>query len=216
MTPATASDDDLDSDLMPAEGAGLSVAMAARLLAANEVSRAAFISPEGDEGVAASVMVAREASDAGLRVVFLDLTRSGVATFAMLEDASLPGVTNLLCSEAQFSEVIHADRYSECHIIPTGTADVAKAMRAIDRLPIILSSLETAYDLVVVECGQANASGIKRVAGPGTVVMLGATEPEDEHVQAATRDLEAGGFDDILVVTPAEALPVAPRGRRAA
>ena len=216
MTPATASDDDLEPEAMPAEGAGLSVAMAARLLAANEVTRAAFISPEGDEGVAASVMVAREASDSGLRVVFLDLTRSGVATFAMLEDASLPGVTNLLCSEAQFSEVIHADRYSECHIIPTGTADVAKAMRAIDRLPIILSSLETAYDLVVVECGQANASGIKRVAGAGTVVMLGATEPEDEHVQAATRDLEAGGFDEVLVVTPAEALPAAPRGRRAA
>ncbi|MCG6116014.1 MAG: exopolysaccharide transport family protein [Mesorhizobium sp.] len=216
MTPATASDNDLEPEAMPAEGAGLSVAMAARLLAANEVTRAAFISPEGDEGVAASVMVAREASDSGLRVVFLDLTRSGVATFAMLEDASLPGVTNLLCSEAQFSEVIHADRYSECHIIPTGTADVAKAMRAIDRLPIILSSLETAYDLVVVECGQANASGIKRVAGAGTVVMLGATEPEDEHVQAATRDLEAGGFDEVLVVTPAEALPAAPRGRRAA
>lgn len=216
MAPATASNDSLQSAPFPAEGAGLSVAMAARLLAANEITRAAFVSPEGDEGVAASVMVAREASDAGLRVVFLDLTRSGAATFAMLEDGSLLGVTNLLCSEAQFSEVIHADRYSECHIIPTGTADVSKAMRAIDRLPIILSSLETAYDLVVVECGQAKASGIKRVTGAGTVVMLGTTEPEDEHVQAATRDLESSGFDDVLIVTPAGAPPFALRDRHAA
>jgi len=216
MTPATANDGDPRTADMPMEGEGLSAAVAARLLAANEITRAAFVSPEGDEGVAASVMVAREASDAGLRVVFLDLTRSGAATFAMLEDGSLPGVTNLLCSEAQFSEVIHADRYSECHIIPTGTADVGKAMRAIDRLPIILSSLETAYDLVIVECGQAKASGIKRVAGAGTVVMLAAIEPQDEHVREATRDLEASGFDDILVVTPTEALPTAPRGRRAA
>lgn len=216
MTPATAAHDAIQSEPMPPEGAGLSAATAARLLAAKEITRAAFVSPEGDEGVAASVMVAREASDAGLRVVFLDLTRSGAGTFAMLETGSLPGVTNLLCSEAQFSEVIHADLYSECHIIPAGTADVGKAMRAIDRLPIILSSLETAYDLVVVECGQAKASGIKRVAGAGTAVMLGATQPGDENVQAATRDLEAGGFDEILVVTPAEALPPAPRGRRAA
>ncbi|MGY6707899.1 MAG: GumC family protein [Rhizobiaceae bacterium] len=216
MTPAVANADDVAASDMPMEGEGMSAAVAARLLATNDIARAAFISPEGDEGVAASVMVAREASDAGLRVVFLDLTRSGAATMAMLEDGSLPGVTNLLCSEAQFSEVIHADRYSECHIIPTGTAEIGKAMRAIDRLPIILSSLETAYDLVIVECGQAKASGIKRVAGGGTVVMISAIEPEGEHVHDAIRDLEASGYDDILIVTPAETSRSLPRDRRAA
>lgn len=198
------------------DGAGLSVVPAARMLAANETRRAVFISPEGDEGAAASVMVAREASDAGLRVVFLDLTRSGAPTFAMLEDAGLPGMTNLLGAEAQFSDVIHADLYSECHVIPAGTADVGRAMRAIDRLPIILTSLETAYDLVVVECGQANANGIKRVVGTDTAVILGATQPEDESVLATLGNLEAGGFDGVMIVTPTEALPPMPRGRKAA
>lgn len=219
MTPVASTDADrseIDPVVEDAEEDGLSARVAARILLAGEIARAAFVSPEGDEGVAASVMVAREASDAGLRVVFLDLTRSGAAGLAMLEQENLPGVTNLLCSEAQFSEVIHADLYSECHIIPAGTADVAKAMRAIDRLPIILASLETAYDLVIVECGQANASGIKRVAGAGTVVMLGATEPEDEAVRSAIRDLESGGFIDIKVVTPVDVRSPKPHGRRAA
>lgn len=198
------------------DGEGLSAVLAARMLAGNETSRAVFISPEGDEGAAASVMVAREASDTGLRVVFLDLTRSAAATVAMLEDAGLPGMTNLLCAEAQFSDVIHADLYSECHVIPSGTADVGRAMRAIDRLPIILTSLETAYDLVVVECGQAKASGLKRVVASGTAVIVGATEPEDESVRSAMRDLEAGGYGEVMIVTPAEALPPAPRGRKAA
>lgn len=220
MRPAAAGRAD-DPDRSPADaleiaGEGLSVVLAARMLAGNETSRVVFISPEGDEGVAASVMVAREASDAGQRVVFLDLTRSAAATLAMLEDASLPGMTDLLCAEAQFSDVIHADLYSECHVIPAGTADVGRAMRAIDRLPIILTSLETAYDLVVVECGQANASGIKRVVDADTAVILGATEPEDEIVRAAMRNLEAGGFGDIMIVTPSEALSPSPHGRKAA
>ena len=57
----------------------------------------------------------------GLRVVFLDLTRSGVATFAMLEDASLPGVTEppvlgsaVLGSHSRrslFGVPHHSDRY---------------------------------------------------------------------------------------------------------
>ena len=52
--------------------------------------------------------------------------------------AAYAGITNLLASEAQFADVIHADLYSDCHVIPVGTADPARAMRAADRLPIIM------------------------------------------------------------------------------
>ena len=106
-------------------------------------------------------MVAREVADAGLRVLLLDLTASGAASRPMLDSASYPGITNLLASEAQFTDVIHADLYSDCHVIPVGTADPARAMRAADRLPIIMESLTTAYDVVVVECGPADAEGIR-------------------------------------------------------
>ncbi|RUV80399.1 chain-length determining protein, partial [Mesorhizobium sp. M5C.F.Ca.IN.020.14.1.1] len=112
-------------------------------------ARAIFVSPEGDEAAASSVLVAREVSDAGLRVLLLDLTASGAASRPMLDSGLFPGITNLLASEAQFSDVIHPDLYSDCHVIPVGTADPVRAMRAADRLPIIMQSLTTAYDLVV-------------------------------------------------------------------
>ncbi|RUV59015.1 chain-length determining protein, partial [Mesorhizobium sp. M5C.F.Ca.IN.020.29.1.1] len=115
-------------------------------------ARAIFVSPEGDEAAASSVLVAREVSDAGLRVLLLDLTASGAASRPMLDSGLFPGITNLLASEAQFSDVIHPDLYSDCHVIPVGTADPVRAMRSADRLPIIMQSLTTAYDLVVVEC----------------------------------------------------------------
>ncbi|RWE86415.1 exopolysaccharide transport family protein [Mesorhizobium sp.] len=164
-------------------------------------ARAIFVSPEGDEAAASSVLVAREVSDAGLRVLLLDLTASGAASRPMLDSGVFPGITNLLASEAQFSDVIHPDLYSDCHVIPVGTADPVRAMRAADRLPIIMQSLTTAYDLVVVECGPADAQGINRLVGEGTEVFLSLLEPNDEVAQAAVELIESG-YPDLTLVTP--------------
>ncbi|TKB22920.1 MAG: tyrosine-protein kinase family protein, partial [Mesorhizobium sp.] len=138
------------------------------------------------------VLVARAVSDAGLRVLLLDLTASGAASRPMLDSGLFPGITDLLASQAQFSDVIHPDLYSDCHVIPVGTADPVRAMRAADRLPIIMQSLTTAYDLVVVECGPADAQGISRLVGEGTEVLLSMLEPDDEVTQAAVALIESG------------------------
>ena len=180
----------------------INIAMAAEKLIAGGAARAVVVSPEGDEAAATAVMVAREVSDAGLRVLLLDLTASGAASRPMLDSALLPGITNLLASEAQFSEVIHPDHYSDCHVIPVGTADPARAMRAADRLPIIMQSLTTAYDLVIVECGPADAQGIRRLVGEGTEVFVSVLEPDDTVAEAAVKLIE-NGYPDLTLVTPA-------------
>ncbi|CCV06465.1 Exopolysaccharide transport protein family [Mesorhizobium metallidurans STM 2683] len=174
---------------------------AAEKLISTGAARAIFVSPEGDEAAASAVLVAREVSDAGLRVLLLDLTASGAASRPMLDSGLFPGITNLLASEAQFSDVIHPDLYSDCHVIPVGTADPVRAMRAADRLPIIMQSLTTAYDLVVVECGPADAQGISRLVGEGTEVFLSMLEPDDEVTQAAVSLIESG-YPDLTLVTP--------------
>ncbi|CAN7540686.1 exopolysaccharide transport family protein [Mesorhizobium amorphae] len=174
---------------------------AAEKLIASGAARAIFVSPEGDEAAASAVLVAREVSDAGLRVLLLDLTASGAASRPMLDSGLFPGITDLLASEAQFSDVIHADLYSDCHVIPVGTADPARAMRAADRLPIIMQSLTTAYDLVVVECGPADAQGIGRLVGEATEVFLSMLEADDEVTQAAVKLIE-NGYPELTLVTP--------------
>ncbi|TIL30242.1 exopolysaccharide transport family protein [Mesorhizobium sp.] len=164
-------------------------------------ARAIFVSPEGDEAAASAVLVAREVSDTGLRVLLLDLTASGAASRPTLDSRLFPGITDLLASEAQFSDVIHADLYSDCHVIPVGNADPVRAMRAADRLPIIVQSLTTAYDLVVVECGPTDAQGISRLVGEGTEVFLSLLEPNDEVARAAVELIESG-YPDLTLVTP--------------
>ncbi|PSM20273.1 MULTISPECIES: GumC family protein [Nitratireductor] len=196
----------------------ITIEAAAEKLIAGGASRALFISPEGDEGAASAVMVAREVADAGLRALLLDLTETGAASFPMLESARLPGITDLLCSKAQFTDVIHPDHYSECHVIPSGTADPALAMRAADRLPIIMESLTTAYDMVIVECGPADAAGIGRLIDGASEVFVSVIEEDDEAISTTTTDLHSSGFSDAMLVTPVGYVPpYAPEpGRRSA
>lgn len=194
----------------------LSVVDAANHLVASGAMRAVFVSPEGDEAAAASVMVAREIADSGLRVIFLDLTSSGAPSASMLESNRYPGITNLLASRAQFSEVIRGDLYSDCHVIPLGTADAERALRAIDRMPIILDSLSSAYDMVVVECGAADAREIERIVGRGTEVLVGVIEPEQAVVSTATEDLASSGYSAIRVTPVGHDVSPAPEGRSVA
>jgi exopolysaccharide transport family protein len=188
---------------------------AAETLIAGGATRAVFVSPEGDEGAAASVLVAREIADAGLRVILLDLTASGAASRPMLESAAYPGITNLLVSEAAFSDVIHSDLYSDCAVIPVGTANAARAMRAAERLPIILQSLNTAYDVVVLECGPADADGIRRLIAGETQLLVSAIDPSEE-VEKAAAALVAGGLAKPTIVSPAGKLTPPNPGRTAA
>ena len=171
----------------------IGIESAAERLIAGGATRAIFVSPEGDEAAAAAVMVAREVADAGLRVLLIDLTASGAASRPMLDGVSYPGITNLLASEAQFTDAIHTDHYSDCDVMPVGTANPARAMRAADRLPIIMESLTTAYDVVVVECGPADAEGIRRLVADGTEIIVSVLEPDDE-IAAAAEALKAGGY----------------------
>ena len=191
-----------EADVPQSRFGEIDIAAAAEKLIESGASRAVFVSPEGDEAAASSVLVARAVSDAGLRVLLLDLTASGAASRPMLDSGLYPGITNLLASESQFSDVIHPDRYSDCHVIPVGTADPVRAMRAADRLPIIMQSLTTAYDLVVVECGPTDSHGIRRLAGEGSEVFVSVIEP-DETVSQATAQLIENGYPDITLVTPA-------------
>jgi Mrp family chromosome partitioning ATPase len=188
----------------------VSIERAAEKLIAGGASRAIFVSPEGDEAAAASVLVAREVADAGLRVLLLDLTASGAASTPMLESNSYPGITNLLAAEAQFTDVIHIDLYSDCHVMPVGTADPERAMRAVDRLPIILNSLTTAYDVVVVECGPAEAESIRRLVSDGTEVLVSVIGSDDANVAETAAALEASGYGDLILVKPAGHLPPHP------
>jgi len=196
----------------------IDIAQAVEKIISTGATRAIFVSPEGDEGAASSVLVAREIGDSGLRVLLLDMTATGAASRTMLESSYFSGITNLLSAEAQFADVIHSDHYSEAHIIPVGTADPVRAMRAAERLPIILESLSTVYDVIVIECGPTNAVAINKLIGEGGAVMVSVLDPTDAAIMDAMADLRSAGYKDVTLVSPeGQEAPTAPvPGRSAA
>ena len=167
-----------------------------------DADRAIFLSPQGDEVTGTSVTIARKMSDAGLRVVYVDLTWSGAPSAAMLENDSLSGITNLLATQSRFGDVIHDDVYSTCHVIPLGTAEPEQAMQSGHRLPVILDALDTAYDVVVVECGATDAGAVATVAGAHADIFVSALEADDRDALALVQDLKTTDYGAARLVTP--------------
>ncbi len=175
--------------------------VAARLIDEGETC-AMIVSPEGNAACASSVLIARELADQGLRVVLLDLTGNSAAARPMLDGLAMPGITNLLTGETPIAGIIHTDSYSDASVIPTGTADAANAAKAVARLPMIINSLISAFDMVIVECGASTPAGIKRLVLPGSGLLVSFIDAESKAVVSSLTELIAAGYDELRLVTP--------------
>jgi exopolysaccharide transport family protein len=170
-------------------------------LRAHDVRVAVSVSPGGDEGSTATVMLARLLAADEQKVVLIDLSGSGCPSRLMAQSASLAGITNLLSGEVAFSESIHADKFSEAHVIPRGDADAHAAMRGIDRLQMIIDALTNAYDLVLIECGAADAGAVAKVARrAGTEIILSAPSVSDERVVEVLTSFGEAGYRHVVLM----------------
>ncbi|QKK24248.1 GumC family protein [Rhizobium hidalgonense] len=179
-----------------------SVASVADYLTGSRAPLAIAISPTGDNGSAATVLLTRMLADAGRRVILIDMTGSGYPTELMAEDQAAPGVTDLLCGEAAFGDTIHSDRLSDAHLIPQGQSDVRRAMRGVDRLSLLLDALAAAYDLVVVECGSADVAGVSRLTRSRDVeIILSLPEVEETIFVALMTEFQAAGYERVVLMS---------------
>lgn len=179
-----------------------SIESVARYLMESEARIVFSISPTGDEGSTATVMLARDIASAGLKVVVIDMTGSACPSKLMASSSTLAGITELLCGEAAFADVIHADRLSDADIVPQGAANVRQAMRGADRLSMIADALSDAYDMVIVECGPADAEGVARLSRNGDhEILLSAPRPDKRQLAAIMEAFSNVGYDDLVLMT---------------
>ena len=179
-----------------------SVQSVAEYLVRGAAPVAIAISPSGDDGSTATVMLARTIADTGRRVVLVDMTGTGCPTRLMAEAAALPGITDLLCNQAAFVDTIHPDRLSDAHLVPQGVSDLRRAMRSADRLSIILDALSSAYDLVLVECGAADVDGVARLTRSKDVeIILSMPNPDEAHFVAAMTEFQKAGYESLILMS---------------
>ncbi len=159
------------------------------------------VSPTGDEGSTAAVMLARTVAETGRKTILVDMTGSGAPTRLMAEAPGLPGITDLLTGDAAFAETIHADRLSDAHLIPQGCADIGRAMKSAGRLAIILDALAGAYDLVVVECGPANAANVRTLMRDRNAdIVVSAGSAGRSEIDAVVSHFIDAGYEDIVLM----------------
>ncbi|MGV2110590.1 polysaccharide biosynthesis protein UppB [Agrobacterium salinitolerans] len=163
---------------------------------------AAIVSPAGDSGSTTTVMLARALSEMGRSVVLVDMTASACPTRLMAPEAGLPGVMDLLAGAAAFGETIHGDRLSDAHIVPRGNAQPREAMRAIDRLTMILGALSDAYDTVLVECGAVQISSLgKMLRNLPAEIIVSVPGKDSELLEKTLGELVAEGYGQALPLT---------------
>lgn len=192
-----------------------SIASVADYLVEQNTRIAFAISPSGDDGSLGTVALARELADRGNRIVLVDMTGSACPTRLMASWRDLAGITDLLTGEAAFADCIHPDRSSTADIIPQGNADIRQAMRGADRLAMIVDALADVYDIVLVECGPANAQGVARLSRNGRhEIILSAPEPEAAELAEIMVAFEDVGYKDLVLLSVKT--PSAPPKRHAA
>lgn len=181
-----------------------SIASVARYLTRHGVSKALVISPSGDDGSAATVLLARAVAKAGRTVILIDMTGSGHPTALMAERPDLPGVTDLLCGDVAFGETIHSDRLSGAHIVPKGNSDIRLALHGVDRLSMVVEALADVYDLVLIECGPASADNVVDLCkAQEHEVILSAPDPDRDELARIMAAFEAVGYDDLVLMSDA-------------
>lgn len=196
-------DDAQGEDDEPAGLETFSIEMVAEYLAMKGVGPVAtVVSPAGDAGSTATVMLARAVSEGGRTVVIVDMTASACPTRLMAPSVNLPGITDLLAGEVNFAETIHNDRLSSAHIVPQGKTPAHEAMRVIDRLTMVVSALADVYDTVLIECG---AVDVVRAAGIlknlSTDIIVSAPDPDEKVLSEVMQTLADDGHSRVLVMS---------------
>lgn len=194
-----------------AEAGDYTIESVARHVIDSRIPVAFGLSPSGDDGSTAMVMLARAIAEAGRTVIVIDMTGSLLPTRLMAADRYLPGITDLLTGDAAFGETIHSDRLSDAHIVPRGRANLEDAMRGADRLSIIIGALADAYDVVLVDCGPANVEGLARLTrNTSEHVILSMPKPDEATLTALINDCAAAGYVDLMLMSDPRA--EAPKG----
>ncbi len=143
-----------------------------------------------------------EAAERRVVVVCLDVASQTLE--GLTADPRAPGLTDLLTGVAGFSDAIHRESASRCHVIPPGRgAREADGLVAADRLPLILTALKQTYDHVIVAAPPLGGMiGAERLAGLSPTTIL-VTQPGGMATDAVHAfDALAGlGFADIAMVT---------------
>lgn len=154
----------------------------------------------------AAVALARHIAITGRRVVLVDLARHASLVGGLCGVAAGPGVADLVSGNAEFTKVIARDNRSPIHVLRYGLDHSPRASSLLlDRIDSVLSALAQAYDLVLVNLGEAGEETPVYLHKCQAALLLAPASREAEAAAAAQTLTETGlpAARHVLIGSPA-------------
>lgn len=106
------------------------------------------------ESGTAALALARSLAVGATRVIIVDTARGGQQIESISGMSTGPGIAEILVGDAKFADLISTDGASSVHVLRAGNAiDYASQFFSTNRMDAILKSLESSYDVVVINLG---------------------------------------------------------------
>ncbi len=144
---------------------------------------------------------------AEFRTVLVDLETGSGRFDVVLTTRDPIGLGELLTGQAMFGQVIHRDRGSRLHIVPSGAVAVPLGDVA-ETLAITLDALAQGYEIVLVDAGSVESAIGRAAAAADAVLLVGLAANAAVPAPLRAR-LDALGVTDVITL-PAELRPVSP------
>ncbi|MFZ1814539.1 MAG: Wzz/FepE/Etk N-terminal domain-containing protein [Rhizobiaceae bacterium] len=161
-------------------------------------ARVALVSPGGDAGSRLCWKLARYLANGGYQVAVMDLTGTGVTGNEFLGNPRLAGVKEFLSGVARFKDVVHVDRNSSAHIVPSGVQETPGF--DISRLEAISDAMATNYDFVLFDCGLAGPEGVTVVARQDAIILVSCEGASREDAAGSADRFSNAGYGDTIKV----------------
>ena len=131
-------------------------------------------------------------------VVLIDMSMSPTLK-AMMADANVPGLSDLVTGTASFGQIIGKDRMSGVQIISSGTQKMDAAALQSPRLMMTIDALMRVYDHVVLDAGSLDEIPEHLVATNAHAVLI-ATGLDGQTRDVVRNELFGAGFRGVTML----------------
>jgi len=134
------------------------------------------------------------------KVVLVDLSAASPTLRAVSNDASAPGLAELMLGEASFGQVITKDRMSGLHMVMVGRAGANRALLQSPRLIMALDALLRVYDHVLLDAGTAADLPAGMLTADARAIVVPEASMGMEARARMAEELRAVGFGDVRML----------------
>ncbi|MGB7286646.1 MAG: exopolysaccharide transport family protein, partial [Salaquimonas sp.] len=158
----------------------------------------AVVSAGSSLSTPAAIELTRYLANKGHGAVIADFTSEANATTALLGNADVVGMFDVLSGANTLREVLYSDNASNAHVLAPG--NTSNPATDVSRLPQLIDALRKNYAFTVFDCAATGVEGLMKIADQETVIIIPVSNQDLAQSKALEQALKQAGFSETLLV----------------